>query len=50
LGCYRWPSNLSDFDLKTLQDEGFIAPDSSKFVKGSSTPTPEVNERVFTKA
>jgi hypothetical protein len=41
---------LTDFDLKTLQDESFIAPKSCRFVKDSSTPTPEVNERVFTKA
>jgi hypothetical protein len=45
-----WPCNLTEFELKSLQDEGFLALDSYRFTKDSSTPVSEVNERVFTKA
>jgi hypothetical protein len=45
-----WPCIVTDFELKALQEEGFIAPVSYRFTKDSSTPTPEVNERVLTKA
>ncbi|KAM0913770.1 hypothetical protein ACQ4PT_011943 [Festuca glaucescens] len=45
-----WPGNVTDFKLKALQEEGFIAPGSCRFNKDSLTPTPEVNERVLTKA
>jgi hypothetical protein len=38
------------FEMKALQEEGSIAPGSYRFTKDSSTPTPEVNERVFTKS
>jgi hypothetical protein len=41
---------LIDFELKSLQDEGFLAPDSGRFTKDSSTLVSKVNERVFTKA
>jgi hypothetical protein len=45
-----WPCNLTDFEPKSLQEEGVIAPGSYRFTKNSSTPILEVNERVFTKA
>jgi hypothetical protein len=45
-----WPYDIMEQDLKSLQEEGFIAPDSWRFVKGSSSPAPEVGERLFTKA
>jgi hypothetical protein len=45
-----WPCNVTDFELKALQEKGLITPGSYKFIKDSSTPNPEANERVFTKA
>ncbi|KAM0925344.1 hypothetical protein ACQ4PT_004266 [Festuca glaucescens] len=45
-----WPCNVTEFELKALQEEGLIAPGSYRLTKDSSTPTPEANERVFTKA
>jgi hypothetical protein len=45
-----WPCNLTEFELKALQEEGFLALGSCRFLKDSSTLTPEDNERVLTKA
>jgi hypothetical protein len=45
-----WSCNLTDFELKSLEDEGFIAPNSYRFTKDSSTLVPKVKKCVFTKA
>jgi hypothetical protein len=45
-----WPFNVSEFELKALQGEGFLAPDFFKFTKDSTAPAPEPHERVLTKA
>jgi hypothetical protein len=45
-----WPSEVTDSELKAFKKEGLIASDTWSFNKYSSTPTPEPDERVFTKA
>ncbi|KAK1662605.1 hypothetical protein QYE76_050764 [Lolium multiflorum] len=45
-----WPCEVTDSELKAFAKEGFIAPDTWSFQKESSTPNPEPEERVFTKA
>ncbi|KAM0828562.1 hypothetical protein ACQ4PT_067463 [Festuca glaucescens] len=45
-----WPCELKEFDMKILQDEGFIQKDSWRITKGSSAPAPEVGERIMTRA
>jgi GMP synthase-like glutamine amidotransferase len=45
-----WPCDVTDFKLKAFQKEGLIALGSYMFTKDSSTPVPETNERVLTKA
>jgi hypothetical protein len=37
-------------ELKAFEKEGLLAPESQKFTKDSITPTPDPDERVFTKA
>ncbi|KAK1612405.1 hypothetical protein QYE76_036078 [Lolium multiflorum] len=45
----RWPSEITDSELRAFEKEGLIAPDTWSFNKNSITPTPEPDERVFTK-
>ncbi|KAK1616625.1 hypothetical protein QYE76_022142 [Lolium multiflorum] len=45
-----WPSEFTDSELKAFAKEGLIAPDTWSFQKDSSSPNPEPDERVFTKA
>jgi hypothetical protein len=45
-----WPSEITKSELRAFEKEGLIAPDTWSFNKDSSTPTPEPDERVFTKA
>lgn len=45
-----WPSEVTDLELKAFEKEGFIALGSWSFQKYSSIPTPDSDERVFTKA
>jgi hypothetical protein len=45
-----WPSEVTESELRAFEKEGLIAPDTWSFNKDSSTPTPEPDEHVFTKA
>jgi hypothetical protein len=45
-----WPSEVTESELRAFEKEGRIAPDTWSFNEDSSTPTPEADERVFTKA
>ncbi|KAK1645329.1 hypothetical protein QYE76_063134 [Lolium multiflorum] len=45
-----WPSEVTESELKAFAKEGLIAPDTWSFHKDSSTPNPEPDERVLTKA
>ncbi|KAK1683699.1 hypothetical protein QYE76_044547 [Lolium multiflorum] len=45
-----WPCDVIESELKTFENEGLLAPESWKFTKDSITPTPDPDERVFTKA
>jgi hypothetical protein len=45
-----WPSEVTESELRAFVKEGLIAPDTWSFNKDSSIPTPEPDERVFTKA
>ncbi|KAK1645096.1 hypothetical protein QYE76_062901 [Lolium multiflorum] len=45
-----WPCDVTESELKAFEKEGLLASESWKFTKDSITPTPDPDERVFTKA
>jgi hypothetical protein len=48
--CQCWPCEVTEPELKAFEMEGLVAPGSWRFTNDSVTPTPEPDERVFTKA